>query len=100
MASSSILFVVFTILASIWTVQGNVVYTRDGSVLCDVCPPGSTTYTERRYITQPSLTYSPPYYNVQGRALNNPSSLLSHDNTITQQTFYDTVDSKFLIFLI
>lgn len=98
---------VFTVLACTWSVQGmsNVVYTRDGTVLCEQCPSGTTTYTERRIITRPAQTFSPPYYNIQGRVVNNP--LLSSDNTLTQQTYYSTsddntgtVDSNLLIFLI
>lgn len=100
---------VFTVLACTWSVQGmsNVVYARDGTVLCEQCPSGTTTYTERRIITRPAQTFSPPYYNVQGRVVNNPSSLLSSDNTLTQQTYYSTsddntgtVDSNLLICLI
>lgn len=88
--SSSILFVILSVLACTWAVQGmsNVYYTS-GPTACDVCPSG-TTYVERRVITQPSRTYSPPHYTVQGRVVN--------DNTITQQANYDygTVDSNFI----
>lgn len=103
-SSSSILLIVFTVLASTWTVQGmsDVVYSRDGSVYCQECPSGTTTYTERRIITRPSQTFSAPYYNIQSRVVNNPSN----DNTLTQQTYYTTytndgtytVDSNLLIF--
>ncbi len=94
--SSSILLITITVLACIWSVQGmsNVVYTTGGTVYCDQCPSGTSTYTQRRYITIPSQTYTPPYYNVQGRVVNNPSSLLSSDNTITQEIYSGTVDSN------
>lgn len=90
------MIVLTVLLACTWSVQGmrNVVYTRDGMVLCEECPSGTMTYTERRIITRPAQTYSPPYYNIQGRVVNNPSSLLSNDNTITQQTYYNTNDGE------